>query len=126
MSELTPTPGVACPACGEGLVKERPADLICPACGVVWPKWPEHLRLHAVKDQTQSICTFLDWLQNEKGYRICEYNQDGLVVTCRNIVDMVAEYFEIDQVKLEREKRQMLAQLQKPHVTPEGLLKEDT
>src|SRR5512135_3496653 len=88
--------------------------------------FPEHDKLHAVKDRSQSIGEFLEWLQSEKGYVVCERlrtngdededeDEDDadyeLVPANLGVTRLLAEFFKIDLEKLEAEKRQMLDQL---------------
>ena len=73
--------------------------------------YPEHEKLGKIKDQSQAIGEFLEWLRVEKEYRICiydpaDYDHYFPVFTSTN--DLLAEYFDIDQNKLESEKREML------------------
>lgn len=125
----------------------------------------EHDKLHAVREKSQAIGEFLDWL-DEKGIRlaryhehadgcyephvhdygcsdscgarkndgkhshpfagcslrceketnrICGWRDDALAPIHTSIEKLLAEYFEIDLDKLEREKRAMLAELRKAH-----------
>lgn len=84
-------------------------------------EFPEHEKLQKVKSQSQAIGGFLDWL-NEQECSICK-----LVVirqnimredlfewypVCHSITKWLEKYFEIDGMKLDKEKKQMLAQLQ--------------
>ena len=39
-------------------------------------EYPEHARLHAVKDDSQAVGGLIDWL-NEHGYYICERREAG-------------------------------------------------
>lgn len=66
-------------------------------------KYPEHAKLHAVKDKSQACGEFLRWLVEEKR----EFEQTGFT----GLQDLLAEFFEIDQNRLEREKQQMLEEL---------------
>ena len=111
-------------------------------------KFPEHESLAGVRDQSQSIGEFLEWL-GERGIRLgrfhehtkdcvnpewhddvnkgkdrlfsddwvpkysCGYDTDEFAVVHYNIENLLAEYFEIDLDKLEKEERQILEQLRK-------------
>ncbi len=57
-------------------------------------------KLHKIKDKAQSIGEFLDWL--------VEYHQVSLP---DSIVELLAEYFDIDLEKVEEEKRAILEEL---------------
>lgn len=75
-------------------------------------EYPEHEKLHAVRDHSQAIGEFLDWTQCE-GVHFGRYDdsiQDGQVLQILHyqIPDLLAEYFGIDLDTLESEKRAML------------------
>lgn len=77
----------------------------------VMSRYPEHKKLTAIAEQSQSIGEFIDWLQTSKGYEICYYTDDDadpLAKVPKSINDLLADYFKIDQDKLEEEKREML------------------
>ena len=89
--------------------------------------FPEHDKVSAVRDRSQVIGEFLDWLFSEKGYSIaeehvhtdchgelgtlCGYRQGAYVPVSATTRQLLAEYFEIDEAKLEAEKQLMLASL---------------
>jgi len=135
---------------------------------------PELNRMKAVKDRSQSIGGFLEWLQDERGVILAEYykrevdednhpvyrNADGEIVEdwCPphifmpteqrkaleerqdkegihwplikdrsgeilhtfsfQIEQLLADYFEIDLVKVENEKRAILEELRSKNATP--------
>lgn len=86
--------------------------------------------MKAVKDQSQAIGEFLDWLQGEKGLIIAEAHQHGpqcyagddedreeptcgcydgqLFMKSFSTEKLLAEYFEIDLGKVDDEKRAIL------------------
>ncbi len=88
--------------------------------------YPEHEKLRAIKDKSQAIGDFLDWLGAEKGVELAYRHvhtdgckDDTAVFACGSrsgdllplnvrINSLLAEYFEIDEKKLEDEKQQML------------------
>lgn len=77
-------------------------------------KYPEHEKLQCIKDKSEICGSFLDWLQNERNPRIqlCEFNENGEEFPCYKRIDqLLAEYFEIDLQKLEKEKLQMIEEL---------------
>ena len=59
-------------------------------------------RLHAVKNRSQTIGEFLDWLKDE--YEI---------FLPKSITNLLAEYFDIDLKRVERERRAILKELRK-------------
>lgn len=82
-------------------------------------EWPEHEKLQKVKDSSQSIGQFLDWLQNERGVVLSEYKRvnsfgdEGLFPVYKPVECWLYEYFGIDSGKIEQEKRQMLGMLRR-------------
>ena len=87
--------------------------------------YPEHEKLGAIKDKSQAIGEFLDWLRSEKDVVLC-CRQESTIVQVEDGWEgdpagyypakltterLLTEYFGIDQVRLEQEKRAMLAKL---------------
>ncbi len=80
------------------------------------PEHPEHAKLEAVKDQSQAIGDFLEWLGNDRPdgpIFLCERRRDVeidniWVPTGASAEKLLAEYFDIDTKKLEAEKRAIL------------------
>lgn len=73
--------------------------------------FPEHDKLALISSESQSIGQFLDWLTNEKGCVICESTNNSdypYSPTWKPIQSLLAEYFGIDQNKIEEEKLEML------------------
>lgn len=82
--------------------------------------YPEHDKLHAVKDQSQAIGEFLafgphtlcQWVELDKedefNALLIEAGLDGMYEPVYNITKVLAEHFGIDLDRLEAEKRQML------------------
>jgi len=68
----------------------------------------EHEKLDLVKDKSQAVGEFVDWLHDEKGFMICESCRHGYYPARYSLNKLLAEFFEIDLVKLEEEKEQML------------------
>ena len=81
---------------------------------------PEHDKLRAVKDESQGIGAFLEWLR-EEGLTVCrfqqlvrhsgelgDYSPEGYYPTRDGTEKLLARYFEIDLDKLESEKHAML------------------
>jgi predicted Rossmann fold nucleotide-binding protein DprA/Smf involved in DNA uptake len=70
--------------------------------------FPEHDKLHAIKDQSQRIGDFLEWLSS-RGYVICTWDEhDWPRPEHRRIEEWLADYFQIDLKRLEEEKLAML------------------
>ncbi len=76
-------------------------------------EYPEHARLLKVKDESQACSEFLEWLSSEKGFHLAKSipGRARPSYVSYSIQDLLAEFFEIDQDKLEAEKREMLATL---------------
>jgi len=89
---------------------------------------PEHDKLHAVKENSQIIGEFLAWLQEDQGVvlakphahsdfciedgrRVCGAESGALIGVLAPIPRWLARYFDIDEEKLEAEKRSMLDEL---------------
>jgi hypothetical protein len=70
--------------------------------------YPEHDKLKVIQPLSQACGEFLEWLINEKGIRLCVYDDDVLYEHCQPINKYLAEHFNIDNNKLEKEKRMML------------------
>ena len=75
---------------------------------------PEHDKLHLVKDKSQTIGEFLEWLPTQ-GIHLCTFHyQDNQYRTAYTpITELLAKFFDIDLDKLDDEKRQMLNNLRK-------------
>jgi hypothetical protein len=78
--------------------------------------YPEHDKLSAVKDKSQTIGEFLEWLDYEKNYSVCSLtegrNGGGEYSPIFTSTEkLLAEFFNIDLNKLEKEKRKMLDEL---------------
>ena len=76
-------------------------------------KYPEHEKLKKVSKASQICGEFLSWLlSDEGGYVLAKYSSNDKLWQCNvSIIELLAEFFEIDQDKLEEEKRAMLEML---------------
>jgi hypothetical protein len=94
-------------------------------------KYPEHAKLDKVKDKSQTIGEFLEWLSTKRREVAVwaepkeppyldkdgelksneNYMPEGWYPLNYSIEKLLAEYFEIDLNKLESEKRQMLDEI---------------
>ncbi len=70
-------------------------------------RYPEHDKLNTLSSDSQAIGEFLE----SSGYTLGVWNGNHLRPTLKTTLDILSEYFEIDQVKLENEKREMLDSL---------------
>ena len=96
-------------------------------------KYPEHVKLGRVRDKSQACGEFIEWLLGEKGYHLGKYHQhtdacwpegenhtekrrtcgtpEGVLYPSpANVRKLLAEFFDIDEDKLETEKRAILAE----------------
>jgi hypothetical protein len=88
-------------------------------------QYPEHDKLEEVASRSQSCGEMLDWLKHEKGLVLAEWVtptwkelgyqheprlpiEPRLVPAAFNVRKLLAEFFGIDEGKLEEEKRAML------------------
>jgi hypothetical protein len=75
-------------------------------------EYPEHEKLHAIHAQSQAIGEFLDLFLPTQGIVLMEHDPYGdYVPTRRTIPSLLAEYFRIDQKKIDAEKDAMLEAL---------------
>lgn len=74
-------------------------------------EYPQHEKLKAVKDQSQAIGEFLEWL-NEKDFVVAKFDARNCMLYQEYLAmdRILAEHFEIDLNALEAEKRAMLAE----------------
>jgi hypothetical protein len=74
--------------------------------------FPEHDKLELVKNRSQTVGEFLEWLRDESGWTLCEeFTVDNFVPIHLTTEKILAKYFDIDPEKLEAEKRKMLASI---------------
>ena len=78
---------------------------------------PEHEKLAAIKDKSQTIGEFLEWLPTQ-GITLCTYyygrkkgDDGGYCPAAASTTALLAKFFDIDLDKLESEKQQMLDSL---------------
>lgn len=77
-------------------------------------QYPECEKMAVVKDKSQAIGEFLEWLECEKNWEICEYgSSDRLSPVILSTEQLLAEFFDIDLDKIEKERRQMLYELRR-------------
>jgi len=79
-------------------------------------RFPEHEKLKAISDKSQAIGEFVDWLGAVKGISLCELTQgrdrlDEYHPVRTSIRQLLAEYFDINEHRLDDEKRAMLDEL---------------
>jgi hypothetical protein len=71
--------------------------------------YPEHEKLKKVSDKSQAIGEFLDTFLPQQGIVLMEHTEYGdYVPTHRSIQSLLAEFFGIDQKRIDAEKDAML------------------
>lgn len=80
--------------------------------------YPEHDKLLAVKDQTQAIGEFIEWVRAAHGAELMVYfegDHEGWysIFARRSLEKLLAEWSGIDLKKIDEEKRAMLEVLRK-------------
>lgn len=75
-------------------------------------RYPECEKMAAVKNEFQAIGSFLDWLEGEDLF-ICNLEKEEYRPIHTAIEKLLAEYFEIDLDKVEKERCRMLNELRK-------------
>lgn len=85
-------------------------------------EYPEHEKLKGVQEQSQFTGELLEYFQS-KGYEIAHYPPEvpgnTLVPVQLSINSILSDMFQIDLVKLEEEKQQMLEKLKQAHTEHE-------
>lgn len=76
-------------------------------------EYPEHEKLHAIHAQSQAIGEFLDVFLPSQGITLAETQDGRLWPTHRTIPSLLAEFFGIDQAKIDAEKDAMLAAIRR-------------
>jgi len=72
-------------------------------------EYPQHDKLHEVKERSQTIGEFMEWLGAEKKLCLATWANDNWMLPAPyDIQDLLAEFFEIDRNALEAEKLHML------------------
>lgn len=71
--------------------------------------YPQHEKLSEIREKSQAIGEFLDWMREEKEFTIAEYDKhDQLWPAGIHTQRLLAEFFEIDYDALMAEKDAML------------------
>jgi len=82
--------------------------------------YPEHDKLHLVKDATQAAGEFVEWLGTQGIFlAVREQEWDRAVPASCSITDLLARWHDIDLSKIEAEKRAMLATIRADAEVPE-------
>lgn len=94
-------------------------------------KCPECDKMLAVRNDSNAIGNFMEWLLNERGLTLCrpltaeeleearelnmEEDEEDLIPDHTGIEALLAEYFDIDLKKVEEEKQAILQQVRAEH-----------
>jgi hypothetical protein len=75
-------------------------------------EYPEHNKLKAIREKSQAVGEFLDWLP-EEGITLCSFSDENEhYYPCQlTIQQLLAKYFQIDLEVLEKEKQHMLEEI---------------
>ncbi len=83
-------------------------------------KYPMLDKMKELKEKSQPLGEFLNWLINEKGYYLCVADEDSLrgrfIPINSNIEKILADYFKIDLEQAEKERQMILENLRKSEV----------
>ena len=71
------------------------------------PECPECDKMLAVKDDSQTIGFFLEWLES-KGYSLIQWGKSPYILNETSIERILADYFEIDLNKVHAEQDAVL------------------
>lgn len=81
-------------------------------------------KLRKVKDKSQVIGEFIDWLQEKKGIHLCIWRtENDLAYAGERTEKLLAEFFDIDLVEVEQERRLLLKEIRVGHAREAGDLK---
>lgn len=93
------------------------------------PKFPQHEKLHAVKEKSQACGEFLEWLRHEKNFSICVrhehlpaccgkerflgcgFAKDQMEPVLVNTERLLSEFFKINLDRLHKEKDRMVKEI---------------
>ena len=73
--------------------------------------YPEHEKLAKIKDQSQAIGEFLEWLGDKKDIILGQFYYEEFSPAHTSMLTLLAEFFDINQDILEQEKRAMIEDL---------------
>lgn len=76
-------------------------------------EYPEHEKLEALEDKNIVVGDFIEWLKED--HSIGRWHNNDFFPVRKSTADWLAEYFDIDQYKLEAEKRQMLDKIRESY-----------
>ena len=68
-------------------------------------------RISSVRERSQAIGEFLEWLHSEKRWFLAEYRDNWAIRVSYNVEELLAEFFGIDLAEAELERRRILEDL---------------
>jgi len=71
-------------------------------------RYPEHEKMMKVKEESQAIGDFIDWLSWHKRVHLAKWENDRFSPFHYDIERLIAEYYGIDLNVIETEKRAMI------------------
>lgn len=73
-------------------------------------RYPEHEKLKAIQAESEACGAFLDWM-SAQGYHICKLRDkdERFIPVSYRTEELLAKHFDIDEKKLEQEKRKILS-----------------
>lgn len=77
-------------------------------------EYPEHEKVKEIRHKSQAVHDFLEWLEDTKKFRLAEDfgHPCGYLVSANyRHDDLIAEFFEIDLKKFNKEKDQMVDEM---------------
>lgn len=84
--------------------------------------YPEHDKLSEISDESQICGEFYEWLQSQ-GYSLCKPDDhDRFQPSCVPVRRLLAQFFEIDEAKVEAEKRDMLDKMARAN-SPDAVIR---
>lgn len=72
-------------------------------------KYPEHIKLKAIQEKSHAIGDFIFWLTDERNFTLNKPN--GMSINFQDLQALLADFFEIDLDKVEKEKVKMLDEI---------------
>lgn len=77
----------------------------------------ECAKMLAVSQDSQKLGEFFEWLKEDAGFTVCEYDahHERYYPASIRTEELLADYFDIDLKKVEEERRGLLAALQESH-----------
>lgn len=75
--------------------------------------YPEHVKLMAISEKSQICGEFVDWLSDEKDIHLVKFENTTHVIVNSQLREFLAEFFDIDLKKINKEKEAMLTAIRR-------------